>query len=68
MILYLILFVLSLILEFFKNALISRKRCESRKRLEDRVVVITGANTGIGKETVYQLSLRGARVIIIIII
>ncbi|CAG2102656.1 unnamed protein product, partial [Medioppia subpectinata] len=39
-------------------------RCESKRRLDGQVVVITGANTGIGKETAYQMTLRGAKAII----
>ncbi|CAG2103979.1 unnamed protein product [Medioppia subpectinata] len=42
-----------------------RRRFAGGRRLDGQTVIITGANSGIGKELAYQLSLRGPKKIII---
>ncbi|CAG2109542.1 unnamed protein product [Medioppia subpectinata] len=55
---------LILIYEFTTNYFDWRRRVTSDKNLNGQVVVITGANTGIGKATAHQLTLRDATVYI----
>ena len=37
--------------------------CKSKERIDGKVVIVTGANTGIGKETAQDLVQRGAQIL-----
>uniref|UniRef100_A0A8B9HMI2 Dehydrogenase/reductase (SDR family) member 13b.1 n=1 Tax=Astyanax mexicanus TaxID=7994 RepID=A0A8B9HMI2_ASTMX len=39
-------------------------RCKSKAKLDGKTVIVTGSNTGIGRETAVDLARRGARVIL----
>ncbi|VEL07210.1 unnamed protein product [Protopolystoma xenopodis] len=59
----LIIMTLLIILSYILKKHCFHVECKSLRRIDNKIVVVTGANTGIGLETVKELAMRGATVI-----
>lgn len=58
-----LLFVLEFGTNLLRHVRLGRRRCTAERDLTDEVCVVTGANSGIGTQTAYELARRGALVV-----
>ncbi|RWS17760.1 retinol dehydrogenase 11-like protein [Dinothrombium tinctorium] len=61
--LYIAYLILSELLLYLFQRLLNQAKCESKRRLDGNVVVVTGSTSGIGKMCALLLADRGAKVI-----
>ncbi|KAI8437503.1 hypothetical protein MSG28_011817 [Choristoneura fumiferana] len=64
MLIYIIGSIFAGYVTFYVYYRLSTGKCTSNAKLNNKVVIVTGANTGIGFETAKDLALRGAKVIL----
>jgi NADP-dependent 3-hydroxy acid dehydrogenase YdfG len=57
--------ILSFLIGYLLNKFyFSGGKCKSRNRLDGKIAIVTGGNTGLGFETALELAKRGAQLII----
>ena len=60
----LIFIILLIVLLFFLRKFFKGGQCKSKHSMDGKVVIVTGASAGIGKESALDLARHGAQVIL----
>ena len=56
--------LITIILLFFIRKFFKGGQCKSKHSMEGKVIIVTGASAGIGKESAIDLAKHGAQVIL----